>query len=54
MAAAPAMISALRAMDEGRISVTPLHIDLTHRESVHDLKGVLGGAPPKTVEKAAE
>ena len=44
----------LRAMDEGRISVTPLHIDLTHRESVHDLKGVLGGAPPKTVEKAAE
>ena len=44
----------LRAMDEGRISVTPLHIDLTHRERVHDLKGVLGGAPPKTVEKAAE
>ena len=44
----------LRAMDEGRISVTPLHIDLTHRESVHDLKGILGGAPPKTVEKAAE
>ena len=44
----------LRAMDEGRISITPLHIDLTHRESVHDLKGVLGGAPPKTVEKAAE
>ena len=44
----------LRAMDEGRISVTPLHIDLTHRESVHDLKGVLGGAPPKTVDKAAE
>ncbi|MEH6663672.1 MAG: 5'/3'-nucleotidase SurE [Brevundimonas sp.] len=44
----------LRAMDEGRISVTPLHIDLTHRESVHDLKGVLGGAPPKAVEKAAE
>jgi len=37
----------LRAMDEGRISVTPLHIDLTHRTSVHDLKGVLGGAPPK-------
>ena len=39
----------LRAMDEGRISVTPLHIDLTHMPSVHDLKGVLGGAPPKTV-----
>jgi 5'-nucleotidase len=44
----------LRAMDEGRISVTPLHIDLTHRESLHDLKGVLGGAPPKQVAKAAE
>ena len=40
----------LRAMDEGRISVTPLHIDLTHRESLHDLKGVLGGAPPKAAE----
>ena len=39
----------LRAMDEGRISVTPLHIDLTHMPSVHDLKGVLGGAPPKAV-----
>jgi 5'-nucleotidase len=37
----------LRAMDEGRISVTPLHIDLTHRESVHDLKGLIGGVPPK-------
>ena len=39
----------LRAMDDGKISVTPLHIDLTHRPSVHDLKGVLGGAPPKGV-----
>ncbi|MFJ6024593.1 5'/3'-nucleotidase SurE [Brevundimonas sp. NPDC092305] len=37
----------LRAMDDGKISVTPLHIDLTHMSSVHDLKGVLGGAPPK-------
>jgi 5'-nucleotidase len=39
----------LRAMDEGKISVTPLHIDLTHLPSVHDLKGLLGGAPPKRV-----
>ena len=39
----------LRAMDEGKISVTPLHIDLTHMPSVNDLKGVLGGVPPKTV-----
>lgn len=37
----------LRAMDDGKISVTPLHIDLTHRTSVHDLKRVLGGVPPK-------
>jgi 5'-nucleotidase len=37
----------LRAIYDGRISVTPLHIDLTHMETVHRLKGVLGGAPPK-------
>jgi 5'-nucleotidase len=37
----------LRAVHDGRISVTPLHIDLTHHQSVHALKGVLGGAPPK-------
>ncbi len=37
----------LRAIEEGRISVTPLHIDLTHMPSVNDLKRVLGGAPPK-------
>lgn len=40
----------LRAIEEGRISVTPLHIDLTHMASVHDLKKVLGGAPPKVAE----
>lgn len=37
----------LRAHYEGRISVTPLHIDLTHQQTVRDLKSVLGGAPPK-------
>lgn len=37
----------LRAMEEGRISVTPLHIDLTHMPMINDLKKVLGGAPPK-------
>ncbi len=37
----------LRAVYERRISVTPLHIDLTHRESVHALKGLIGGAPPR-------
>jgi 5'-nucleotidase len=37
----------LRALYEGRISVTPLQIDLTHNSAVFDLKGRLGGAPPK-------
>jgi len=37
----------LRALYDGKISVTPLHIDLTHQKTVHDLKGQLGGAPPK-------
>jgi 5'-nucleotidase len=35
------------AIKQGRISVTPLHIDLTHRETCHDLRAHLGGAPPK-------
>lgn len=43
----PAEGTDLKATYEGRISVTPLHIDLTHNETVHALKGVLGGAPPK-------
>ena len=38
----------LYAVRHGRISVTPLHIDLTHRPTVHALKGVLGGPPPKS------
>jgi 5'-nucleotidase len=37
----------LRALYDGKISVTPLHIDLTHSPAVHDLKGKLGGVPPK-------
>jgi 5'-nucleotidase len=37
----------LFAVRHGRISVTPLHIDLTHGPTLHDLKSVLGGAPPK-------
>jgi 5'-nucleotidase len=43
----PAEGTDLRALYEGRISVTPLHIDLTHTATVHDLKKVLGGALPK-------
>lgn len=37
----------LAAVAAGHISVTPLHIDLTHMRTVRDLKKVLGGAPPK-------
>ena len=37
----------LAAIYDGKISVTPQYIDLTHGESVHKLRGVLGGAPPK-------
>lgn len=37
----------LRAIYDGKISITPLHIDLTHMPTVHALKQVLGGAPPK-------
>lgn len=43
----PEQGSDLRAVYDGKISVTPLHVDLTHMQTVHDLKGVLGGAPPK-------
>ena len=42
----------LHAVREKRISVTPLHVDLTHRESVHDLKGQLGGSVPAFTAKA--
>ena len=38
----------LYAVRHGRISVTPLHIDLTHRPTLYSLKGVLGGPPPKS------
>ncbi len=36
----------LRAIYEGRISVTPLHLELTHHDTLHQLKGKLGGSPP--------
>jgi 5'-nucleotidase len=42
----------LAAVMAGRISVTPLHIDLTHMPTVHALKSVLGGPPPKLRAKA--
>lgn len=47
-ASSPAEGTDLRAVYDGKISVTPLHIDLTHNETVHALQGVLGGVPPKS------
>ncbi len=49
---APARGTDLLAAYEGRISVTPLHIDLTHMETVHALRASVGGAPPKLRAKA--
>jgi 5'-nucleotidase len=37
----------LAAINQGRISVTPIHIDLTHLPTVHTLRRALGGPPPK-------
>ena len=42
----------LRAVKEGRISVTPLHIDMTHRAAMHDLRAKLGGAVPTVGARA--
>jgi 5'-nucleotidase len=42
----PAAGTDLRAAYEGRISVTPLHIDLTHMPTVHALRAVVGGPVP--------
>jgi 5'-nucleotidase len=43
----------LKAVYEGRISVTPLHIDLTHMETVHHLRSQLGGSPPRLPAREA-
>jgi 5'-nucleotidase len=43
----PADGTDLNAAYQGRISVTPLHIDLTHLETLHELKAKVGGPPPK-------
>ena len=48
----PAAGTDIHAIQAGRISVTPLHIDMTHRAAMHDLKGKLGGAVP-TLEPRA-
>jgi 5'-nucleotidase len=37
----------LAAIAAGKISITPLHIDLTHHTALNALKGRIGGAIPK-------
>ena len=39
--------SDLAAVSAGKVSVTPLHIDLTHHAALAGLKGKIGGAIPK-------
>ena len=48
----PARGTDLCAAEEGRISVTPLHIDLTHAQTIHQLAGLVGGAPPRLKVRA--
>ncbi len=44
--------SDLAAIANNRISVTPLHIDLTHTRSLGKLRGRLGGAIPKLASRS--
>ncbi len=44
----------LYAVREGLISVTPLHLDLTHHLCVHDMKSRLGGAVPRPAAPAPQ
>jgi 5'-nucleotidase len=42
------------AVSQGKISVTPLHIDLTHMATCHDLKKRLGGSAPHLKPRMTE
>lgn len=39
----------LKAVADHRISVTPIHLDLTHHETINRLKSHIGGAVPTTI-----
>lgn len=45
----PADGTDLHAIYSGRISVTPLHLDLTHKPTVRALSRSIGGTPPRAV-----
>jgi len=42
----PPQGSDLRAVYEGRVSITPLHVDLTHNDTVTRLQASFGAPPP--------
>lgn len=42
----------LKAIADKRISVTPLHLDLTHYDTMHRLRKTLGGTVPKQIDVA--
>ncbi|HEY2660827.1 MAG TPA: 5'/3'-nucleotidase SurE [Caulobacteraceae bacterium] len=43
----------LRAIYDGRISITPLHIDLTHAKTMNALKAAFDGPAPHTLTSGA-
>ncbi|PWE16651.1 5'/3'-nucleotidase SurE [Marinicauda salina] len=47
----PAVGTDLRAIYEGRISITPLHIDLTHHATHERLRKALSGPAPKADDR---
>lgn len=43
----------LRAVADNKISITPLHLDLTHNETLHKMRKVIGGTVPKQIDVEA-
>ena len=43
----------LRAVADKKISITPLHLDLTHSETLHKMRKVIGGTVPKQIDVEA-
>ena len=43
----------LKAVADHKISITPLHLDLTHNETLHRMRKVIGGTVPKHIDVEA-
>ena len=43
----------LKAVADNKISITPLHLDLTHTETLHKMRKVIGGTVPKQIDVEA-